>query len=193
LQRFPQPGEAKRILEAAEQMPEVSPRGERNLAIMFFLYSSGCRNEELCNLDIEDINLSTRKATVIGKGNSERITRISPETVDALKHYWEIRKIASVKEPAFIRHDKGAGRRRNRLTTASIRNIVNKYAGLAGIEIGKFTPHFFRHNLGIDALEETGNLKMVAELLGHKSTRATEGYAKNRPEAVDKAYDKIRG
>jgi site-specific recombinase XerD len=190
LPRFPKEGEAEAIIKAAEEMPEPSPRGERNLAILLCLYSSGCRNDELVKLKINDIELSERSTIALGKGSKSRRIFFSSEACEALEHYWAVRKVASPKEPAFIRHDKGGRRRIQGITTATVRNVVKEYVKLAGVN-PDFSPHWLRHNFAITVLRQTHDLALIQDLLGHSRPDATRVYAKIYPDELQRAHQKI--
>lgn len=89
----------------------------------------------------------------------------------------------------FARHDKGAGKKRLPVTTATVRNVVDQVSKIAGID--QFTPHYFRHAFAINALEQSGNLALVQDLLGHKSPQTTRMYAKIYDEDLRAAHHRI--
>lgn len=187
--RFPQPNEVARMLDAVRLLPYETPRKERDIAIIEFLASTGARNSELCGLRISDIDNKVESAIVTGKGEKERRVFLSSSASQSLREYWKIRGVYGRSEPAFIRHDKGAGKKILPLTTATIRNIVKEVSMLAGIEI--FTPHYFRHAFAIKMLQETHDLALVQDLLGHTSPVATRVYAKIYPEDLKKAHNEV--
>jgi len=168
-----------------------SPRRERNIAVVEFLASTGCRNDEICKLKIKDITDDCTSAIVMGKGRKERRVFINQKTRDALRNYWLVRGYREGNHPVFARHDTGIGKKISHLTTASIRDIVNEVKMASGIE--NFSPHYFRHAFAIKALRETGNLALVQDFLGHASPSATRVYAKIYPDDLAAAHQKIFG
>ena len=62
---------------------------------------------------------------------------------------------------------------------------------IAGIDKGKFTPHYFRHAFAINMLRETGNLALVQDLLGHANPQSTRVYAKIYPDELRDAHHKV--
>lgn len=189
LPRFPQKDDVPRMLAAVRNQNESSPRKERNIAILEFLASSGCRVSEAINLNIQDIDLVNRSTIVTGKGSKERRVFFSPVAAASISAYWDARKSRMATDPAFARHDKGAGRKHiKRMTTTAVRNIVKDVALLAGVDTTKFSPHYFRHAFAIRVLGETGNLALAQDLLGHKDPKATRVYAKIHSEDLQKAH-----
>lgn len=193
LPRFPKDGQAESILRMADEQVEESPRHERNRAIVLFLYSTGCRNNELVQLKVKDLDFDDHSAIVTGKGSKQRRVYYSSEAKEAIKVYWNLRKDVSQDTPVFARHDRGTGDRTQKLTTATIRNIIESFVLAAGIEKGKFSPHYFRHAFAINMLRNTGNLAIVQDMLGHASPAATRVYAKIYPDDLKKAHEKAYG
>ena len=163
----------------------------RNLAILWFLISSGCRNSELVGLSVKDIDLTGRKAVVTGKGNKERKVFFNGAAAESIDRYWLERGQREKTYPAFSRHDKGAGKLVLRITTRSIQNIVDDVATMAGLDKGSFTPHYFRHAFAITMLRETHDLALVQDLLGHASPASTRIYAKIYPDELERAHKEV--
>lgn len=194
LPRWPQRDDVDLMLKAVREHNEKSPIKERNIALLEMLASSGCRISEVLNLDIKDIDLVNRSAVVTGKGSKDRRVFFSQAAIDALVAYWEIRKSSMPTDPAFARHDKGAGKKRmKRINTVTARNVVREIAMIAGIDPTKFSPHYFRHAFAIRVLAETDNLALVQDLLGHASPNSTRVYAKIYPEDMRAMHNKIFG
>ena len=191
LPRFPKLDDVTKMIESVHSMPYKSPRRERNIAVIEFLASTGCRNDEICKLKIKDITDDCTSAIVMGKGRKERRVFINQKTRDALRNYWLVRGYREGIHPVFARHDTGIGKKISHLTTASIRDIVNEVKMASGIE--NFSPHYFRHAFAIKALRETGNLALVQDFLGHASPSATRVYAKIYPDDLAAAHQKIFG
>ena len=186
--RFPQKGEAEKMIDAVIQMDEEAPIKERNIAIVNFLYFTGCRNAEIAGLLVRDIDMNDKSAIVTGKGSKERRVFFNDKTADLLRNYWNIRGYSSPNHPAFSRHDRAVADNIKPLTTTSIRNIVNDVCKIAGIDKGLFTPHYFRHAFAIKMLKETNNLALVQDLMGHSSPASTRVYAKIYPEDLKQAH-----
>lgn len=196
LPRTPEKGAVEKIVAVLANWPQPEDKREkliatRNQAIVWFLVSSGCRNNELVSLNVKDVDLVGRKAVVFGKGNKERKVFFNAITADLLDRYWTERGKREKTLPAFARHDKGAGKRVLRITTRSIQNIVDDVASMAGLEKGSFTPHYFRHAFAITMLRETHDLALVQDLLGHASPASTRIYAKIYPDDLERAHKEV--
>lgn len=151
--------------------------GLRDLAILKTLYSTGLRVSELISLNRDRINLERREFMVRGKGRKPRIVFLSQQAVTHLKNYLETRK--DTHKPLFVNYTRSrdvAGiEDPRRLTTASIENIVRKYARKAGL-VKKVTPHTLRHSFATEILMNGADLRSVQELLGHASITTTQIY-----------------
>lgn len=191
LPRWPQKGDVEKMLAIVHTYNEESPRKERNIALLELLASSGARISEVINLDIKDVELVKLSAIVIGKGNHERWIYFNQTTASALTDYWKARKSMAPNDPVFGRHDRGAGKKVGRLTTTSARNIVKDIATIAGIDPSKFSPHYFRHAFAIRVLNETGDLALTQDLLGHKDPKVTREYAKIYDDDLQEAHRRI--
>jgi site-specific recombinase XerD len=174
------------IREMANMLPYPSPIKERNIALVEFLASSGCRNAEAAGLTIERVNLTDRTALVDGKTGEGKVY-FSAETADAFDKYWAARGFRSPRDAAFSGH--GNRNQRGKLSGTAIRKIVHEIAGAAGVKI--FTPHYFRHAFASRILRETGNLALTQDLLRHKSPTSTRVYAKIDDSELKDAHERI--
>lgn len=192
LPRWPERNDIDRMLMAAHAHQDFTPKRERDIAFIEALASSGCRVSEVIALNVQDIDLTKKSAIVTGKGSKERRVFFNSATVEALKNYWTARKSAMATDPAFARHDKGAGKKRiKRMSTATGRNIVKEIAMVAGIDTTKMSPHYFRHAFAIRVLAETGNIALAQDLMGHKDPKSTRVYAKIYSEDLAQAHREI--
>lgn len=192
LPRWPARNDVPRMLETVKLYEEKSPIKERNIALIEFLSSTGCRNSEAINLNVKDIDFENRSTIVTGKGSKERRVWFSQSTADAIQAYWSARDSRTPNDPVFARHDKGVGKKTNkRMTPTTTRNIVKEIAITAGIDPSKFSPHYFRHAFAIRVLSETHDLALVQDLLGHEDPKATRVYAKIYAEDLQEAHRRI--
>lgn len=198
LPRTPQRGAVEKIIAAARSMSWSDNEGmnellhHRNYALILFLASTGCRNNEVATLKIKSIDLEDHSAVVMGKCSKERRVFFSEDAAFALEEYWKIRGFRGVNNYAFSPHAKNT-KPTDKLTTKSVRTIVEAAADAAGLERGTFTPHYFRHAFAIKMLNKTGNLALVQDLMGHSDPAATRVYAKIYPEDLHKAHKEVYG
>lgn len=191
LARHPKTGQAEKMVDTAPLLAYDSPIRERDVALAHFLYSSGCRNAEACGLTVGAIDLEERSAVVIGKGNNQHKIFFDQAAADALRAYWQARGWAGLTDPAFARHDRRTGKDHKSISTTTARQIVDDICALAGIQKGKFTPHYFRHAFAITLLRETHDLALVQDLLGHKRADSTRVYAKTDSDELRDRHHQV--
>jgi integrase/recombinase XerC len=162
--------------------------GIRNRAIFETLYSSGIRVSELEGLNVFDVDFSRCLIRVVGKGNKERIVPIGKKAVATIKEYRKrLQSEAGIAEedngPLFLNKDNG------RLTSRSIARILNKTARECGLLI-PVSPHALRHTYATHMLDAGADLRVVQELLGHKSLSTTQKYTHVSIDRLMETYDK---
>jgi integrase/recombinase XerD len=144
----------------------------RDIVILELLFSTGARVSEIAGLTKNNINLDSGSITIRGKGDKERSIQIcNRETIDLLKHYYKLYK-SSIEKASnhFLINRLG-----HKLSDQSIRTIVKKLAGTAGIN-RHITPHMFRHSFATLLLEKDVDIKYIQSLLGHSSIMTTQIY-----------------
>jgi integrase/recombinase XerC len=162
--------------------------GLRNRAILETLYSSGIRVSELAGMNIFEVDFSKCVIRVLGKGNKERIVPIGNKALDSIQAYRKRLQVelgVEVDEniPLFLNNKKG------RLTTRSIARIIEKTAKQCGILI-PVSPHALRHTFATHMLDAGADLRVVQELLGHKSLSTTQKYTHVSIDRLMETYDK---
>jgi len=169
-------------IEKLLNVNKVSRKHLRNLAILELFYSSGLRISELCNLKINDLNLENGFIRVKGKGNRERIALLNKFSVEMLRKYLSERK-TGIDEYLFLNN------RNKKISRQSVWKVVKKYAKYAGID-KDVKPHTLRHTFATHLLERGMDLRVVQELLGHKSIATTEIYTHLNRKKIKEIYKK---
>lgn len=152
----------------------------RDLALIDFLYSTGCRVSEVSKLDISDIDFERMECTVLGKGNKERIVYLSPVATMHLQEYLAERK--DVSNALFT------GKGGKRLEKNGIEVVVKKLGKVAKVENAH--PHRFRRTLATNLLDRGMNIQDVAAILGHADLKTTQIYCYISQSNVKAAYNK---
>jgi integrase len=96
--------------------------------------------------------------------------------------------------PLFARHDLGAGKRIEPISTTTGRNIINQRVreALGDNAAGTITPHSFRHYFVTEVLQGSGgNIKLAQKLARHKNIQVTQRYAHLSDDELDKGYYEI--
>lgn len=152
----------------------------RDQCVYLSLQSSGMRRSELTGLNIKDVNLETRSARVTGKGDKERIVKLSEEACYHLKQL-----IASHPggEALFI------NRYGNRLSNKHIWRICNALGKTAQI-LHSIYPHMLRHGYCSDEIAHGEKILEVKKKMGHEKVETTMIYLDVPIEALIAAYDR---
>lgn len=164
------PDDVNRLLAA---VGVDSPAGQRDLAMLHCLYSTGMRVSELVALDVANLNLARGDIRCHGRNQRHRTLPLSPLAQRALAQYIGGGRRAMIHDedarPLFVNHHG------QRLTRQGFWLIMKHYARIAGIE--KITPHTLRHSFALDMLSRGMDLRGVQELLGHRNISTTQVYA----------------
>lgn len=162
-------------VEALLQAPDAKTvLGCRDICILEFLYSTGCRVSELVGLDLEDLNLPAGCARVLGKGRRERVVILGERALIALERY------LSNGRPKLVQGQSSQwalflNRFGGRLTDRSVRRLLDKHADTAALDLN-VSPHTLRHTFATHLLEHGADLRSVQELLGHANLSTTQVY-----------------
>jgi len=162
--------EMQALLAAPER---ATAQGERDHAILLFLYNSGARASEAATLTISDIDWYVRSVRILGKGNRTRTCPLWPATLDVLRSLTTNR---SPTERLFI------NRNRQPITRSGIHALVKRYAerarkiapSLANKAAG---PHVIRHSTASHLLRSGVDINTIRGWLGHVSLDTTNIYA----------------
>jgi integrase/recombinase XerC len=179
--------------EEAKKLCELPPRddatGLRDRAILELLYGSGLRVSELCDIDVDDIDLAANTLVVLGKGRKERKLPMSHPAADALRAYLFDARAQFLEgrdrlaEPCALFLNARAGR----LAPRSVRALMSKYLTTAGSSA--FSPHSLRHSFATHLLDNGADLRSVQELLGHESLATTQIYTHVSTERLRAVYE----
>lgn len=168
-----EPDEIERLFAAVQSTSGV---GQRDLAMLHTIYSTGMRVTELISLDVSHVDLARGHVRCAGRNRRERILPLSLAAQSALAAYLEGNRrmlLRDLDEPALFLNHHG-----QRLTRQGFWLIIKGYARAAGIK--NITPHTLRHSFALDMLERGMELRSVQELLGHANISTTHVYKQMR-------------
>jgi integrase/recombinase XerC len=176
-----------KIPAAAAKNPQLAERlCRRDVAILETIYSCGLRISELCGLQAQDLDWSSRSVRARGKGKKERIIPIGETALEAIRNYWQLLPhTPGGDSPVF-------SSRSSLLRPVSPRDLqlrLKKYLAIAGLD-PRLTPHKLRHSYATHLLDAGADLRSVQELLGHAHLVTTQVYTHVTTERLKKAYDK---
>ena len=161
----------------------------RDAAICVLFLTTGIRISELVGLDIADVDFENLSFKVTRKGGNQSILYFDAETKEALQKYIDERKAQgsySLRSPLFL------SMQNKRMSVRSVENMVEKYARIAA-PLKKITPHKLRSTYGTMLYQETRDIYLVADVLGHKDVNTTRRhYASMSDENRKRAAKAIR-
>lgn len=143
----------------------------RNAAILELLFATGARVAEICTLRSDNVDLLGNSVKFYGKGSKERIIPIENFAVlNILIKYHSLFEKEIPSSGYFFVNKLG-----RRMTEQSVRNMINSYCKLCGVEM-HITPHMFRHSFATLLLEEDVDIRYIQRMLGHSSITTTQIY-----------------
>ena len=168
--------DSQKLLKTAQD--KDNRNAKRDFAILTIFLNCGLRLSELVGININDINFSDEKMTVIGKGNKERTIYLNRACVNAINDYLEVRPKNGIKDDK--QNSKNAlflSERCERISRRTVEHIVNKELTLAGLDAKKYSTHKLRHTAAT-LMYQYGkvDIRALQEVLGHKSISTTEIY-----------------
>ncbi len=144
---------------------------ERDLALVTLLLGTGIRVSECVGLDLEDVDFKNNGIKVTRKGGNEMVVYFGEEVESALQRYLEIRE--GITPLAGHEHALFLSSQRRRIGVQAVENLVKKYAREV-TTTKKITPHKLRSTYGTALYQETGDIYLVADVLGHKDVNTTK-------------------
>lgn len=144
----------------------------RDLAILTLLLGTGIRVSECVGLDINDVDFKNDGIKVTRKGGNEMVIYFGDEVRNALENYLETDRAATTPLPD---HENALflSTQRKRIGVQAVENMVKKYARQVTPN-KKITPHKLRSTYGTSLYKETGDIYLVADVLGHKDVNTTK-------------------
>lgn len=184
-------GRALTVVEIAALMESCAgktPVDIRDMALIAILRGGGLRRSEAVNLDLRDFKPSALALEIReGKGKKDRTVYL-PEAACVLVSEWiELRTEAA--GPLLYPIRKGGEIQRRRLTEDGVLKILQRRAGLAGVE--SFSPHDFRRTFCSDLLDAGVDIVTVQKLAGHASPVTTAKYDRRGEETKRRAVQHL--
>ena len=174
-----EPHEVEKMLSVADNGEGLSDRQKsylrssrtRDKAILMLFLGTGIRVSELVGIDLDDVDFSINGFLVTRKGGNQTVLYF-PETVsEVLQEYLRERQQVEAlpgHENAFF-----LSLQRRRITQRAVENLVKKYALVAAPLKKKISPHKLRSTFGTSLYQSTGDIYLVADVLGHADVNTT--------------------
>ncbi len=171
--------EIARMLDLVESGEMLSERQKkynahtraRDLAILSLFLGTGIRVSELVGINIDDVDFSINGFLVTRKGGNQAILYFPDEVAQVLRDYLELRKELT---PAPGHEDAlFLSLQNRRISVRAVQMMVKKYATLAAPLKKHLSPHKLRSTFGTNLYHETGDIYLVADVLGHSDVNTT--------------------
>ncbi len=142
----------------------------RDVAMLSLFLGTGIRVSECVGINVNDVDFDNNSFKVTRKGGNQVILYFSDEVKNALLDWMKNREklLENSKETALF-----VSLQKKRITTRAVENIVKKYSLIAS-PLKKISPHKLRSTYGTNLYRETGDIYVVAEVLGHKDVNTTK-------------------
>ena len=174
------PNEVADMLDQAESGVKLTKKQQqfhektklRDIALLTLLLGTGIRVSECVGLDVNDVDFDNGCIKVIRKGGKEAIVYFGDEVEDALKEYMEHRlelftPVEDDLNALFI------SSKHRRISVRAVELLVKKYSSLT-TTLKHITPHKLRSTYGTQLYKETGDIYLVADVLGHRDVNTTK-------------------
>ncbi|MCM1282253.1 MAG: tyrosine-type recombinase/integrase [Muribaculaceae bacterium] len=170
--------EVARLLDEVESGESLTERQRkyhertktRDLAILTLLLGTGIRVSECVGLDLTDVDFKNNGIKIHRKGGAEVIVYFGDEVAEAVENYMILRRdivpVEGHSNALFL------SMQNRRITVRAVENLTKKYAKLV-TNLKNITPHKLRSTYGTSLYRETGDIYLVADVLGHKDVNTT--------------------
>jgi integrase/recombinase XerD len=174
--------EVDRLLQA---LPDNTPEGIRDRAIVELIVSCGIRISELTGLRLTDLNQEDKFLRVYGKGSKERLLPIGSMALNNLEKY------LMGARPKLVRPKTGSelfiSKRGTSISRKTVWLMLKKTAMRAGLP-NTIKPHLLRHSFATELLKGGADLRLIQELLGHADISTTQIYTTVAPHHLIKTH-----
>ncbi|MCX8058723.1 MAG: tyrosine recombinase [Spirochaetes bacterium] len=158
----------------------------RDKALFEFMYSTGVRVSEVCELKIDNINIEESFCIIFGKGKKERIIPFGDKAKKDLQEYIQnIRPILNKKNKSYL----FLSRNGDKLSRITIWKNLKKYGKISGLKKNLY-PHILRHTFATHLISNGADIRFVQELLGHESILTTQIYTHLDTKTLVEFYKK---
>jgi site-specific recombinase XerD len=142
----------------------------RDSAILMLFLGTGIRISELVGLNNNDLNFKDNSFIVTRKGGNKSILYFDDDVANSLKRYFDYKTESGrqvlEQDPLFLSNQD------KRITVRAVENLVKKYAQIVS-PLKKISPHKLRSTYGTQLYKATGDIYVVADVLGHKDVNTT--------------------
>lgn len=189
-------GEVEILLDSVEDMNGLSKQQEnfyyntriRDMAILTLFLGTGIRISELVGINIDDFDFNKNEFIVTRKGGNRTVLYFSDEVKEILEQYYRERvnlPTLSPDEPAFF-----LSLQKKRIGVRAVENMVKKYTKQV-FPLKNISPHKLRSTFGTKLYQETEDIYVVAEVLGHRDVNTTRRHYAAQSEQIKRKASEV--
>ncbi len=172
------------VWKSRELTTNARPTADRDRAIILLLSDTGMRAQELCDIQMKDVNLNGHSIKIVGKGSKERIVFFGKRTGKALwKHLLPRLNTNQSQDYLFVVDYPRDPRKMDRGVLMHLLKRIGDRAGVPGVH-----PHRFRHTFAITYLRNGGDVLTLQALLGHADLKMVKRYAQVAAADCERAH-----
>lgn len=167
-------------------LDDSTPYNLRNQAMIELVYATGLRVSELVNLKLQNLHLTNKMISTIGKGGKERLIPVNDYAIKILRKYIiEARPklVIPTKEQGYVfLNNQGTA-----ISRQSFFLLLKSMCEKAGIT-KEVSPHTLRHSFATHLLEAGTDLRLIQEMLGHEDISTTQVYTHLSNQKLKEIY-----
>ena len=154
----------------------------RDLCIFTLAVKTGLRVSAICNINIKDIDFNENTITVVEKGKKKRQIMFGDNMKEMLKAWIKDRKtyFKEIETDALF-----VSQFKKRITTDMVRVLIKKYTD--GVTTKHITPHKLRASCAVNIYDQTKDIMLVRDMLGHENVETTMRYTRAAEESKKEA------
>lgn len=155
--------------------------GVRNEAMVEFIYATGCRAQELCNVKLSDLK-DDNTVLLRGKGNKQRVVPINDQCRRAINRYLNYQRERETWADRLFVNRYGTV-----LSRTHVYRIFNEIGRLCGIRW--LHPHAIRHTFACHMLYGGCDIRILQDLMGHESVDTLNQYLQMNLRELQKIFN----
>tara|TARA_B100000003_G_scaffold53803_1_gene47394 strand:+ start:2192 stop:3319 length:1128 start_codon:yes stop_codon:yes gene_type:complete len=157
------------------------------------MLETGVRVSEICNMDVDDVDLDDLSALILGgKGEKDRTVLFTDLTAEGIQEWMVERRIRAEKQVKEERQALFLTKNGHRITPRWVQKLMDRIADRAEIKRSRLTPHTLRHTFASGLLERGADLVTIQRLLGHASIATTRVYLEISDQTLREIYKRAQ-
>ncbi len=157
------------------------------------MLETGVRVSEICNMDVDDVDLDDLSALILGgKGEKDRTVLFTDLTAEGIQEWMAERRTRAEKQVKEERQALFLTKNGHRITPRWVQKLMDRIADRAEIKRSRLTPHTLRHTFASGLLERGADLVTIQRLLGHASIATTRVYLEISDQTLREIYKRAQ-